>query len=83
VVRPRPADRLVKMIARRMQAHRRVFLVSRLRSTFPFEILHCAFMFLSLFARVERSKVAAFAALEILLARVETVLARFQFSDHR
>jgi hypothetical protein len=51
-------------------------------STFPLEILYRSFMLLSLFARVERAQIAAFAVLWIFLARVEPVLTRFQFSDH-
>ena len=46
------------------------------------EILHCAFVLFSRVTRVERAEVPALACLWILLARVESILPRFQFSDH-
>src|SRR6266487_2016873 len=48
----------------------------------PFEILHRPFVLLSGFARVERAEVSALPCLRIFLARIETVLSRFQFSNH-
>ena len=47
-----------------------------------FEILDRSFMCLGLLQRLERAQVAAFARLYILLARVQAVLARFQFTNH-
>ncbi len=47
-----------------------------------FEVLHRAFVVLRLFPRVEGAQVAALAGDWILLARIEPVLARSQFSDH-
>src|SRR2546425_10630217 len=48
----------------------------------PLKVLHRPFVLLSSFARVERAKVSALPSLWILLTRIETVLSRFQFSNH-
>src|SRR6185369_4502206 len=48
----------------------------------PLEILNGPLVLLGRLARRERAEVAPFAGLRIDLARVETVLAGFQFSDH-
>ena len=47
------------------------------------EVLHGSFVLLSPFLRLECPKVLTFPGLWILLARIQTVLPRFQFSDHR
>src|ERR1051325_3973561 len=39
-------------------------------------------MFFCRFARVEGAEVAALAGLRVRLARIQTILARFQFSNH-
>jgi hypothetical protein len=46
------------------------------------EILYRAFVLLSSSARRERAEIAPFSGLRIDLARVEAVLAEFDFSDH-
>ena len=51
-------------------------------STLALEKLYRAFMLLRLFALIECAQIAAFPALGIFLARVESILTRFQFSDH-
>jgi hypothetical protein len=47
-----------------------------------FEILHRSFMRLGFLQCLERAQVAAFARLYILVARVQTIFARFQFTNH-
>jgi hypothetical protein len=46
------------------------------------EILHGTFVFLGRFPRRERTEIAAFSGLGILLARIEPVFSRRQFADH-
>ena len=50
-----------------------IFRILRRALASPFEILHCAFMFLSGGARVECAKVSTFACLGIFLSGVEAV----------
>src|SRR5262245_27279459 len=47
------------------------------------EELNGAFVLLGLLARREGAQVPALAGLRVLLARIEPVLARFDFADHR
>jgi len=47
----------------------------------PLEVLHLAFVFLGRGARLERAEVAALAGLQIGLAGIEAVFARFQLAD--
>src|SRR6185437_1732098 len=49
----------------------------------PLEILHFALVLLGRRARLERSEIAALAGVRIGLARIEPVLASFEFADHR
>jgi hypothetical protein len=48
----------------------------------PLEILHRLLMLLRRRAVLEGAEVAAFAGLGVELARIEPVLAGFQFADH-
>jgi hypothetical protein len=48
----------------------------------PLEILHCPFVLLSGSAGLERAEIAPPPSLAIDLARIETVLAAFEFADH-
>src|SRR5205823_4587988 len=52
------------------------------RRSMVFEVLHGPLVLLGLGAGGESTEVAAFAGARIELARVEPVLARFQFADH-
>lgn len=52
------------------------------RLAVPLEILHRALVLLRGFSRSERAEVPAFAGFRIFLARIEPVLAGFQFSNH-
>src|SRR5262249_50382140 len=49
----------------------------------PFEILHRALVAFGSSARLEGAEIAPLAGLRIDLARVQPVLAAFEFSDHR
>lgn len=55
----------------------------RTKVSVALEELHGALVFLRRCARLEGAEVAALAAFRIFLARVEAVLARRQFSNHR
>jgi len=48
----------------------------------PLEILHGSFVLLGRFTRPECSEILSLAGLWILLSGVQTVFARFEFSDH-
>jgi hypothetical protein len=48
----------------------------------PLEILHRAFVLFGRLARLEGAEIATPAGLWIGHARIEPVLARFQFADH-
>ena len=50
--------------------------------TFVLEVLHGALMLLGLRARRERAEIFSLASLRVFLPRIETVLARLQFSNH-
>src|SRR5437763_9932508 len=50
--------------------------------TFVLEGLHGALMLLGLRARRERAEIFSLASLRVFLPRIETVLARLQFSNH-
>jgi hypothetical protein len=47
------------------------------------EVLHCSLVLLGFFPRIERSEIFAFAGPGIFLSRVEPVLTRLQFSNHK
>ncbi len=55
----------------------------RTRGLRTLEVLHRTLMLLRRLPRAESSKVAAFASLCILLARVQAIPTGFQFSYHR
>jgi hypothetical protein len=52
------------------------------QSSFSFEVLHGSLVALGSFPRREGAQVSAFARTRAAFARVETILARLQFSDH-
>ena len=54
----------------------------RLDQSVTFEELDLPLVFFRLFSRVERAEILAFSRLGIDLARVQSILAGFQFSDH-
>lgn len=49
----------------------------------PFEVLHCAFVFLGGGEGFEGTKISAFSRLRILFPRIEPEAARGEFSNHR
>jgi len=48
----------------------------------PFEILDLALVLLGRCSRIEGSEIAAFPGVGVLLARIETIFARFELADH-
>ena len=48
----------------------------------PFEILNGSFVFLRCSLAVERAEIFSFACSRIFLARIQPILARFQFPNH-
>jgi hypothetical protein len=48
-----------------------------------FKVLHCLLVFLRRSLCLERAEISSFARFRIFLARIEPILAGFQFPDHK